>query len=153
MTLNPEEDGITHINVYSKGKTKLGQSLSNFAYSPFTLKEHGRFASVEAYWYWISTGKQHDHLRNLFGWKAKEEGKKLEVVPMKEHIFQTYIRSAIQAKLMQNKGILNELIDSSLPLTHYYVYGGKVVDAGYEWIIEFLEHIRKSCKDANWRPK
>jgi len=36
--INPEEDGITHINIYSKGKTDLGRMLSNFAKLPFILK-------------------------------------------------------------------------------------------------------------------
>jgi hypothetical protein len=27
-----EQDGTTHINIYSKGKTELGRFLTNFAY-------------------------------------------------------------------------------------------------------------------------
>lgn len=31
MQYSPIDDGVTHINVYSKGRTKLGRDLSNFA--------------------------------------------------------------------------------------------------------------------------
>ena len=44
-------DGMTHINVYSKGKTEIGRWLSNFAYSPIDLGNEGYFSSIEGYWY------------------------------------------------------------------------------------------------------
>ena len=47
---NPRNDGIDHINVYSKGKTELGRMLTNFAYIPFEYKGI-KYASVEAWWY------------------------------------------------------------------------------------------------------
>jgi len=53
MTIKVEEDGVTHINIYSKGRTTLGQMLSNFEDSPFTC-EDGNFRSIEDYWYWLS---------------------------------------------------------------------------------------------------
>jgi len=46
-------DGVTHVNIYSKAKTELGRWLSNFAYAPIRITGHGRFASIEAYWYWL----------------------------------------------------------------------------------------------------
>lgn len=74
--INPDEDGITHINVYSKGKTELGQLLSNFAYTPFVHSEYGKFNSIEAFWYYYFTGCKHDDLKLLYGYKAKEKGRK-----------------------------------------------------------------------------
>ena len=50
--LKPENDGIDHINVYSKGKTVLGRALSNFSYSRIRIPFLGTFLSVEAFWYW-----------------------------------------------------------------------------------------------------
>lgn len=35
--INPLEDGITHINVYSKGATELGRLLTNFAHTPLHI--------------------------------------------------------------------------------------------------------------------
>lgn len=53
---NPDEDGVTHINIYSKGKTELGRWLTNFSYSPFNHPEYGKFLSMEGFWCWVSTG-------------------------------------------------------------------------------------------------
>lgn len=50
---DPKMDGVTHINIYSKGKTQLGRVASNFAYFPFEIPNDGRFSSVEGYWHWL----------------------------------------------------------------------------------------------------
>lgn len=150
---NPEEDGITHINIYTKGKTALGRFLTNLSLSPFTHPEHGRFESVEGLWYWLSTGKKHDALRQMLGFEAKAFGRKLDKVPMDPEVFERTIKEAITLKLKANPRKLNELIDSTLPLAHYYVYYGKVVEAGYEWLVEYHEYIRQSCREKGWRAK
>lgn len=139
---DPNEDGKTHINVYSKGKTFLGRSLSNFAFSPFHHPEDGVFNSVEGYWYWLSC--KDDNLRKLSGWKAKEYGRKVGAKDwLKDDEFKRKIKLAIEAKL-QRWGQVRQLLQScSLPLTHYYCYGGKVVNVPEaDWILEYLESFK-----------
>jgi hypothetical protein len=148
-----EEDGISHINIYSRGKTPLGRFLSNFALAPFTEATLGRFASVEGLWYYLSTGRQHEMLRDLHGFEAKKQGKALERVEMPSDQFEKLIKVGITAKLLANPKMLNTLIECELPLAHYYTYGTKVVDAGYEWLVEYHDHIRRSCREKNWRAK
>lgn len=152
----PKTDGVDHINIYSKGKTELGRWLTNFALAPFTLDDHGAFESVEGYWYWLSTGRRHDSLRLLFGVEAKRTGKTFERVEYNGD-FEAAICRAIRAKLLQHPKMLSRLIDSDLYLTHYYVYGYsddkcKVIPAGYEWITEYIDSVRQTCKDKGWRP-
>jgi hypothetical protein len=72
-SLVPSEDGIGHINVYSKAKTKLGRELSNFSFSPFTHPEDGKFNSIEGYWYWL--GCKQEKLRKVWGYAAKRLGR------------------------------------------------------------------------------
>jgi len=122
-------DGVTHINVYSNGKTTLGQLLSNFAHTPF-IGGHHKFESVEGWWYWYCTGKQHDHLKHLYGYMAKKEGKKYKrthlITP--DTLFQVYC-----AKIDSNPYLREMLIKSTLPFTHYYAYGTKIVKTKFEW--------------------
>ena len=80
MEYTPDTDGIDHINIYSKGKTELGRLLTNFAHTPFTFPLHGAFSSVEAFWYYAKTGFLHPQLKPLYGFRAKEEGKKYAIV-------------------------------------------------------------------------
>lgn len=150
----PKTDGVDHINIYSKGKTGLGRFLTNFALSPFTHPEHGSFESVEGYWYWLKSGGTYEFMRLLHGAEAKTQGKKLPVVQRDD--FEEQIKVAIRAKLLAHRGWLSQLIQSDLPLTHYYYYGYttdnvKVIDAGYEWITEYIDSIRKKCKEAKWQ--
>jgi hypothetical protein len=135
------EDGITHINIYSKAFTKLGKWLSNFSYSPFYI-DGLLFNSVEAAWYWWRTGE--DSLRELSGFKAKQEGKKFAA---KRDIDQDFICKCIDEKLRANPSKCRELSESTLPFAHYYEYGSKRVDAGYEWILEHVEKRRKQLKE------
>lgn len=71
---NPLMDGIDHINIYSKGKTALGINLSNFARTPFVLKDKFnneiRFSSVESWWYYKKMKNINDNIL-----KTNEENK------------------------------------------------------------------------------
>lgn len=146
----PSDDGVTHINVYSKGRTELGRELSNFSRNPFHLEDHGHFTSVEAYWYWLKTGKQHDNLRRLYGQSAKLAGKKLLEVEWDETEFQDCIRRAIKQKILDNPRLQKNFVESELPFAHYYVYGSghdvirRVPDQ--DWQVEYLTELRKELK-------
>lgn len=151
MCWNPEEDGVTHINIFTRGKTKLGRFLTNLSLSPFHHPQYGRFASVEGLWYWLSTGMKHDELRDFLGFEAKSYGKKLERVEMDPEEFQAAIKKGITAKLLANPQMLNAMINTDLPFAHYYVYYGKVVEAGHDWLVEYHEYIRQKCRERGWR--
>ena len=147
INISPENDGIDHINIYSKGKTILGQFLSNFAFSPFNISPDGTFNSVEACWYWL--GNQRDEMRSLHGFQAKKLGKGFErIILVNEDIFQDKIRQACWIKIHNNSKMLNEFINSSLPFTHYYNYGGKVVNTNLVWILEMWELFRTTLQNS-----
>lgn len=146
--MNPLNDGVDHINVYSKGRTALGRLLTNFAYSPFVHPEDGKFTSVEGYWYWLST--KDDALRGLHGFHAKKRGREIGGKDwLEDDVFKTKIKEAIKCKLDQNPKIKALLLASSLPLTHYYVFGNldkpKVVNVPEgQWILDCIEQYRGS---------
>lgn len=139
------EDGVTHINIYSKAKTNLGRWLSNFTHAPINT-EHGWFHSIEGYWYWLPTAN--DRLMNLSGHEAKKLGKESEVIiKIDSELFIKKIKRALDLKLKSNNLALSEFALSTLPFCHYYEYGGKRVDAGYDWIVEHFEDRRKLMKE------
>ena len=145
------DDGITHINMYSKAKTKLGRMLSNFYEFPIET-EDGIFCSVEGYWYWLSIDesvKEREELRNLSGFQAKNRG--IEILKSTndnknsrfDTEFEYKILKAIWYKFRRNKDlILPEY--RGLPIVHYYSYNGKIVDAThkYPWMIDGLTKMR-----------
>lgn len=120
--LNPLEDGKTHINVYSKGKTEFGRLLSNFAHTPFDCSA-GHFESVEGYWYWILTGD--DRLREMIGFQAKKFGRELPLI--RNEVTEQDLEIAYRAKLNQTPGLKEMLLNNNLPLVHYYVQDGRVI--------------------------
>lgn len=161
MEINPHKDGIDHINVYSKGRTKIGRDLSNFAHTPFTHKKHGHFESVEGLWYYLVSGCQFEQLRKLHGFNAKKEGREcVNKIEWNENLtesedFKEDIKEGIRQKLRENKNILKELCETNkLPLEHYYVYYSKkdenkytIRKTGYPWIMEEIDRIRDVSND------
>lgn len=150
---DPTDDGITHINTYSKGKTELGRMLSNFAYSPFVYAEYGKFNSVEAFWYWYLTGQKHDDLRTLSGSYAKVQGRKYDNDRTEHNLSEETIevmQGAIICKIAQNPDLQNKIINSTLPFVHYYYMHGRVINPfdGYDWFSDTLEDIRTALKSG-----
>ena len=143
--MNPNTDGIDHINVYSKAKTQLGQFLSNFAHSPIET-EDGHFESIEGYWYWLGTNHPRKvELRKLYGWKAKEVGRELKSLDWQDSPdFKRKICSAIEIKIKGNPLMFKALKANKLPLVHYYVFGNKVIQPKEGlWVIEFIQSLTK----------
>lgn len=149
----PATDGVDHINIYSKGKTALGQMLSNF-YQFEIQTEDGAFWSVEAYWAWLSVPelckKRNDLRAKMSGWAAKQMGHQLvaEYGRRTDMEFERKIMAAIRYKIDHFKPLIKPFI-KDLPFVHYYCWGDpekgyKKVDvtAKYQWMID---GIREYC--------
>ena len=159
--IDPEMDGVNHINIYSKGATGLGSMLSNFLYAP-TMIEGLVFNSIEAYWYYLSveheaSSGELDELRKTGGYAAKQMGKELRRrygvdKSLGESEFRNKICKAIALKIYQHPGIYFRLLDSELPLKHYYCYGSKngnthvVPVKEYQWITDYITELREKLK-------
>lgn len=148
---DPDQDGITHINIYSRARTELGRLLSNFSYSPFSFEPYGNFSSGEGFWYWYLTGQQHDSLRNLAGVQAKKEGQKfrddrLDVLGLSDEDLEVMNRMLVH-KVAYNPKIAELLIASTLPFCHYYNYDGRVIMLPeFDWLSAGYEDIRTVLK-------
>lgn len=154
--LDPYEDGISHINIYSRAATKLGKQLTNFAYSPFTHPEFGLFNSVEGFWYWLSTGCKHEKLRSLHGYDAKKFGSKLERVPRED--FNERIKEAIKIKIESDPELFFSFIDSNLPFCHYYYWKPKDTSSNLpkvlepqsvKWLTDYFLELRAQMKETH----
>lgn len=152
MTYIPQEDGITHINVYSKGRTALGLFLSNFAEFVIDTGEDGIFNSVEGYWYWLSVdpklGDKRERLRKVYGWEAKKLGRELhgEDPDDWDTEFQNKIKKAIKYKIL-NSSFVEQFKKSDLPFVHYYVFGNKIHLGSGEWIMGYLGQLRTELQE------
>lgn len=149
-TFNPLSDGIDHINIYSKGRTKLGLLLSNFSRTPFVHPGYGKFQSMEGFWYWLGTDKN-DIFRTLYGYEAKKEGMKHKKKPTND--FEDRIKIALRLKVEQNPEIKELLMLSTLPFKHYYYYGTidncKIIETkSGDWLSKCYEEIRAELKET-----
>lgn len=150
----PVTDGIDHINIYSKGRTVLGRSLTNFAPCVFRHPEYGDFNSVEGFWYWLATGKQYDDLRALSGFQAKEAGRRYPRIDIKN--FKQEIRGALLCRLEADPKLKAQLAESELPFTHYYYYGNPenckvVAQDDALWLVHQWEILRLYARKKAYR--
>lgn len=139
----PEEDGIAHINVYTKGRTPLGKMLSNLSRFGFLHEDYGWFECLEGYWYWLATGCRHEQFKTMNGWDAKSIGSKMERVELPD--FQTRFKEGMRLRLEQNEQLRTELLNSTLPFEHYYDYKGAIRDVKerHQWQFDFYDAYRQ----------
>ncbi len=133
MEPNPMMDGVTHCNVYTKGRTELGRLLTNFARTPFKHPILGNFESGEGLHYYLKVGienkatgdvKRFEEFRTLWGIEAKRRGAELSRTHMVlNHDFDYHMRLGLLAKVTQNPKLFKLFLASTEPLTHYYYYG------------------------------
>ena len=139
---DPNEDGVSHINVYFYGKTRIGRLLSNMSNHPTYHKVYGHFAGCEGAWYYLCTGMKDDKLKVLSGFEAKKYGKKLKRIynpNMRDEMWEM-----VKWKIDNTPEILNGFIESDLPFVHYYHYNGKViVPKNSDWLMEELNYYRE----------
>lgn len=152
---DPKEDGVSHINIYSKGATQIGRMLSNFYRASFQYDSYGKFESVEGFWYYYFTGCKHEHLRELYGIAAKKAGQALRDDRVDiggiSDTDREVILEAIRCKLRQHKQIRETLGKSELPFEHYYWWGEPPIVVNlpqYKWIVDEFERLRKILKVA-----
>lgn len=148
----PDNDGIDHINIYSRSRTHLGRALSNWFYVMDGIKTNdGVFHTIEGYWFWLLTEYPHkEFLRTFFGAEAKRLGSeyKREWPKVPPEDFRKRIADALRHKATSLPWLYRQLGDCKLPLAHYYVYGQKVVPAGPGWLTEEWNTIRSEIQQG-----
>lgn len=138
-----EDEGETHINVYSQSNFTLGKFLSNFAHAPFLYKNE-EIASVEGLWYAKITGK--NELKQLSGFEAKKAGRKFDVIA---DIFSEIEMAEIYiCKLLTYPAAKKALLENKLPLVHYYMFNNVKKDANDTlWLAKLWEKIAFYLKE------
>lgn len=148
---NPEEDGLTHINVYSKAKTRLGRLMTNLTDLPFEHPTLGHWRCLEGLYYYLITGCRHEELRVMSGFEAKRHGRTLERVWNEQ--MQRQFCEGIRAKLQASEELQDLLRSSTLPFTHYYFYGRPpqhkiVLPKGHDWMLTCWVRLRRQLREG-----
>jgi len=157
---HPKKDGIGHINVSVKGKTKIGRILSNPAKTPFILHDH-QFQSVEGF---LQSQLSYNHdvrekISKGYGLKARRYSKEVKikdgdpimawnkkVIIYKSKDWDDEVKKAVNAKIEQSEWAKNALISTgNLPLVHYHVKSGNVI-INESFIPDYLMEIRAGLK-------
>lgn len=130
---DPNDDGVSHINIYTKGRTKLGRLLSHMSDLHVEI-DNEHFHCLEGYWHFLRTGSIHTRFKILNGFEAKRYAKTVPTVWNKD--FRTEFLKGIALRLEQNSVLINLLNETNLRLVQYHHHNGKVtVPKDTEWYI------------------
>jgi hypothetical protein len=137
----PSEDGVSHVNVYTRGATVLGRGLSNLSDCNIEHPYFGHFRTLEGLWYYMKTGFADDSFRIIKGLRARELGKKM---PSKLYpLFNKMFKLGMLEKLDRNPTLQKQLKENDLPLAHYYVYSDRVQPlTHHQWQLDFWQLLR-----------
>lgn len=139
--IDPDKDGINHINVFAFAKTELGRLLDPNARSGFSYPHLGSFNSIGGLWAYLLS-ENNDSYRALHGNRIK---KVLRDLPHK-HVenFKLIIAEATWIKVLNSENLVNKIIESKgLPFKRYYLRDKAVVEVmGLAWYMDVLERIR-----------
>ncbi|MNO14021.1 hypothetical protein D3C76_36610 [compost metagenome] len=146
-SFKPDEDGKTHINVYSRGATAFGRSLSNLADCNIEHPYFGHFRTLEGLWFYMKTGMRDDSFRIIKGLAARDLGKNM---PSKHYaLFSKMFKLGMVEKLQRSQQLQRELVENDLPLAHYYCYGSKVIGLDkHQWQLDFWMLLRASLQST-----
>jgi len=123
MELTPLEDGVTHCNVYSRGKTRLGRLLTNPSPLGFEHPHFGYFDTAEGLHFFLKTGMIDYEYAKLSGFEARKKGKEDHKRYVHNPQFDHLMRIGWICKITQNRDLHYLVLDNKLPLVHYYFYG------------------------------
>lgn len=132
MLYCPKDEGLTHINSYSKSSLLCGKVLSNFA--PIELNTpYGVFHNIESLWIYLRCGdnRLHDTYNPL-------DARKIGNIADRNYLcgkieFESIIRDAIYYKLnCYSEFLLSDkyFTDLNLEIIHNWVRNGEYVTAG-----------------------
>ena len=149
LPFRPEDDGVNHVNVYSRGATTLGRSLSNLSECNIEHPYFGHFRTLEGLWFYMKTGMKDDQFRIVKGLVARDTGKNM---PSSHYpLFNKMFKLGMLEKLERNPQLQQQLLDNELPLAHYYQYGGgkKVIQLDrHKWQLDFWILLRSTLKNT-----
>lgn len=140
---DPSDDGVKHINVYTRGRTALGRNLSNFQECNIEHPHFGHFRTLEGLWYFLKTGCKDEMLRVMNGHDSRRHGAKLPAVHYP--LFNKMFKLGMVEKLDKNLQLQRDLVQNELPLVNYSNYQGRViVTPRMEWQLEFWQTLRQT---------
>ena len=146
--INPNKDGIEHINVHSEGRTIVGRMLDNLAYMPFDHPQFGQFNSIEGFYWWYISGQKHEYLRYVYNDKARKAAAEFKREKNLGEMDKEQFRIAVQCKIAQSPFLQEQLQICYLPLVAYTVYGKSLLrrklvpNKNAELLLQFLDEYR-----------
>lgn len=135
-----KEDGITHINIHPRGKTRLGRLLHMDSDIHVETATHGRFRTAAGYYLYLITGCNDDSFRSRTAADARIHAKTMPRVWNKD-MRECFIE-ALRGKVSHHKELRELYLNNPLPYVSYNPRARTARLKGKgDWIISLITHL------------
>lgn len=150
------KDGVDHINMSTFGATEIGKVLDLDFEMPWTHPQYGRFISLSAFWYYITSA----NLDRSFAWMASNllrqrartanQGQRKTVDNLRAIMI-----DAAYHRISAVPAIAQSLRETTLPLDFYVEPRGRGPEARSHrglasWYIPGMEYIRRALQTGDF---
>lgn len=140
-------EGVTHININSNSNTELGKMLSNYSTYTIVHPKYGKIHTIEGLWCFLRSNKRLKWCLECPNGSKLNRSKIVDTWNGTQEQFRDEIKSAIELKIKTYKGIRNELVNSNLPFTMYFINSRqKIRVPPVQWLVEYMEELRLKYK-------
>ena len=170
---NVKDDGVTHVNIYSGGATRLGRDLSNFTYF-VNQTPHGEFSSMEGYYHYLKLLRsientsvpeddikdivvQLETLRTKSGRPAQLLGRELRKRLAAQRVwikdepdseFNQFFEAALLSRVINDPALRDRVVSNDLPYVHYYASTHYVhYKPHFDWLAERVMSVAEQIKE------
>ena len=150
--MEPDQDGVDHINVTNSGRTELGQKLEIFARTPFAVPGLGTFESIAALWcYLMAKPSDRERFRGIQGSVARLRLNEIETAPgaKRPKGFMLIMADALWAKITSSPELIELVTANKLRYEMYHVYEAGGVPTRMKmsyWYCMMLKEIQRTLK-------
>ena len=150
--MEPENDGVDHVNVTNSGRTELGQKLEIFARTPFSVPGLGTFESIAALWcYLMAKPSDRERFRGIQGSVARLRLNEIETAPgaKRPKGFMLILADALWAKITTSPELVELVTANKLRFEMYHVYEAGGVPTRMKmsyWYCMMLKEIQRTLK-------
>lgn len=143
-----DDDGVTHINIDLRAKTKLGRQLSHVYRLQYEHPEFGPFVSIQGLIGFIRSGCMDDQFHYLAGMAARDRS----LATNSDFIlgFREIVMEANYFKIVQNDELRKLFVESTLPFDQYYLHDitqRPIHTPAASWVLPGMETIRQLLKE------
>lgn len=147
------QDGVDHINIWTRGATEIGQVLDMDFEMPWVHPRYGRFLSLSSFWYYVTSHDLDRGLMMLPSHVLRKRGSTQNHQATRKTVdnLRALMIDAAYHRIISVPEVAESLRETNLPLDNYVVVARSTPPQRHPrglafWFVPGMEYIRRALK-------